>query len=162
METTLKLRRAIWNKELRRSIMNKQLTKSGAQLEDRLHSNIDESTPAGRLYSRGSLTGRKTSGTKGFKAKQGTTTRVIVAARIFRASSPGQPPAKRSNRLYNSIHVRRVPGKLEILASVNAPGVEVLDNPGKLNRPFFRSVIRKYRHEEFVNNAKEGIREMLT
>lgn len=160
-ETTLTLRRAIWNQDARRSVMNRVLTQSAAELEDKLKNNIDASTPAGRLYARGHTTARRSAATRRNRPVPGTKTRVIIAARVFRSSAVGQPPARRFDTLYNSLRAKRVPGKLQILASVNAPGVDVLDDPGRLRRPFFRSVIASYRSDEFVDRIRGGVRELL-
>jgi len=156
-ETTLILRSAIWNRNTRRSILNKALTESAVELDALLHDNIDNSTPAGRLYSRGTKVPRRSANTN---KKPGTKTRVIVSAKVFRASASGQPPARRFSKLYNSLKARRVPGKLQILASVNAPGVEILDDERRLNRPFFRSVIRTYRNGSFVDRVRSGVRDL--
>lgn len=162
IKSTLILRRAIWNKDLRKSILNKVLFESATELEAKLKDNIDSSTPAGRLYSRGHVTTKRTAATKGNKAKRGTKTRVIISAKVFRASAIGQPPARRSSHLYHSLKVRRVVGKLKILASVNAPGVDVLDDPMRLHRPFFRSVITSYSHDQFIDRMRSGVRQLLT
>ena len=159
--TTLVLRRAIWNADVRRSILNKSLTEAARTLEQKLRDNIDQSTPAGRLYSRGHITARRTASNKNLRAKRGTKTRVIVAPRVFRASAEGQPPARRTSRLYNSLKVSRVPSKLEILARVTAPGASILDNPEKLNRPFFRSVVSPFRREEFNPLIRSSIKSLL-
>jgi hypothetical protein len=159
--SSLILRRAIWNADLRRSILNKSLADSARNLEANLKNNIDNSTPAGRYYSRGRVTAKRTAANSNLRRAPGTKTRVIISSPVFRASAPGQPPARRFNVLYNSLKVRRVPGKLQILASVNAPGVEVLDDPKRLNRPFFKTVIVDYRRNEFVDNVKQGVRKLL-
>jgi hypothetical protein len=150
IETTLTLRRAIWNKDVRRAVMNRVLSVSGLEVVDRIKDNIDNSSPAGRYYA------RKAAGTSRVKGR-----RIIVTPVVFHASSEGQPPARRFSTLYNSITGRRVNDKLQILVSVNAPGVEILDDPKKLDRPFFRSVITKYRRDEFFDNVKGGVNELL-
>lgn len=60
---------------------------------------MDSSTPAGRLYRRGSFTRRHSRGLGQRASGPGT--------RIHRASAPGQPPAQDSGKLYRNISVRR-------------------------------------------------------
>lgn len=69
---------------------------------------MDESTPSGRVYRRGSIKGRRTK--QGVKAglRRSGKTRMIVGSRFHRASAPGQPPAEDTGRLYRSINVRRM------------------------------------------------------
>lgn len=161
LQTTLVLKRKIWNDGIRKSVLNKALTEDARVLEAKLKDNIDESTPAGRYYRIKSATARRSVANRGSRRVRGTTTRVIVGAVFHRASAVSQPPARRFNKLYRSIKVRRVPGKLQNLASVNASGVDVLDDPTRLNRPFFRSVIKKHRADEFYPRIQETIIDLL-
>lgn len=162
MRSKLILRKAIWNQDQRRSIINQALTRSAEGLEAKLKSNIDESTPAGRYYRIGVISERRRASNKNLRKKAGTKTRVIVGVRLHRASAQGQPPARRFNKLYNAIKVKRVVGKWAIVAEVNAPGVVILDDVSRLNRPFFKSVISNYRNEEFVDTMRSGVRELIT
>lgn len=160
-ETTLTLRSAIWNRGLRRSILNRCLTISANELEGKLKDNIDNSTPAGRLYKVGRVTARRSSANKYLPKARGTKTRVFVNAILHTASAIGQPPARLTSFLYKSIIVRKVASKFQILASANAPGASILDDPGKLSRPFFRTIIDAYRNNEFVDRVKQSISELL-
>ena len=69
---------------------------------------MDESTPTGRVYRRGSIRGRRTKA--GIEAGLRTSgrTRMVVGSRFHRASAPGQPPAEDTGRLYRDITVRRM------------------------------------------------------
>jgi hypothetical protein len=69
---------------------------------------MDESTPRGRVYRRGSIKGRRTK--QGIVAglRESGKTRMIVGYRIHRASAPGQPPAEDSGKTYRDITVRRM------------------------------------------------------
>ncbi len=162
VQTTLTLRSAIWNREARRSILNKALTLSAEELEAKLKDNIDDSTPAGRLYQVGRVTQRRTSANNNLPAARGTSTRVFVSPVYHQASAPGQPPARHTSVLYNSLRARRVPSKFQILASVNAPGASILDDPDALSRPFFYTIIDAYRRFDFVDRIKQSVREMLS
>lgn len=149
-KSTLTLRRAIWNAEVRRSIMNKALNIAAQDLEQALKDNINDSTPAGRLYK------RRPPGSSGGRGSR----RAIVQSIEVIASEQGQPPARVFSRLYNSIVAKRVQGKLSIIAMANAPGAAVLDDPDGLNRPYFRSVIQSYRRNQFYDTVRSAIREL--
>lgn len=135
------LKKAIWNENARKSMINQALTEQARVLETVLKDNIDASTPAGRLYSKGAKTARLTAKNKYLPKKKGTTTRVITGYKYHQASAEGQPPARDTSKLYNAIKVRRVVGQMRIEASVKAVAVQILDSPNGLNRPFFRSII---------------------
>ncbi len=137
----LNLRKAIWNEDVAKSIINTGLIQQAKVLEKRLKDNIDESTPAGRLYARGARTTRRTASNRYLRGKKGTKTRVITSYKVHTASEEGQPPARDTSTLYRNIKVRKVSGEYRIDAKVNAPAVDILDSPTGLNRPFFRSVI---------------------
>ena len=62
---------------------------------------MDDSTPAGRLYRRGSFRRGHSRGLRGSRARG-------PGVRIHRASAPGQPPAEDTGRLYRDITVRRM------------------------------------------------------
>lgn len=70
------------------------------RIVDEARALMDESTPSGRLYRRGSFR-RGASRGLGARARG-------VGSRIHRASAPGQPPAEDSGRLYRDITVRRM------------------------------------------------------
>lgn len=158
----LNLRRKIWNSQVRTSILNKTLTELSEILENRIKSVIDDSTPAGRIYRVGSQTTRRTKTTSHLPKARGRSTRVVVTGKFHQASAYGQPPAKFTLTLYKSIKVRKIPGKLSILASVNAPGVDVLDDPAKLSRLFFRTTIETFYAVDFNDQARQSIKELLS
>ncbi len=161
LQSKLTLRRAIWNTEARRSILNKGLKKSAEGLEEKLKENIDNSTPAGRLYSRGVITARRTKANRLLKSVVGTKTRVVTGYKYHKASSSGQPPARDTSTLYRSIRVRRIVGKLSILASVKAPGVLYLDSQEYLNRLFFEVIVVAYYQNEFNEEVKRNVQELM-
>jgi len=144
MAAELVLTSAIWNKDLSRSMINQALKDQAIVLERHLKRNIDNSTPAGRLYSRkAEARSRKRIGStsNAYKRRNLEGRRVTSTTTFYQASAPGQPPARVTSLLYNSIRVRREVGAFRLLASVTAPAVDILDDPSKLNRPFFYSVI---------------------
>lgn len=158
---TLKLRRAIWNKDLRKSVLNKALTHYAGFLEDKLVSNIDNSTPAGRVYRVGSLTERRTAKNKDLRRSKKFKTKVVTGGIFHTASAKGQPPAKLTSKLRNSIRVRRIVGELAVMASVNANGAAILDDPDKLDRPFFKETIRTSFKEDMAPQMRTFLRELL-
>lgn len=148
--TKLTLTHFFWDSAfVMRNAVNKGLTKAAEILDKRLHENIDNSTPAGRLYSRGIKTARRTAANKNLRAAPGTKTRVVVGYKYHQASAWGQPPARDTDTLYRNMKVRRKPGENTIIASVNAPGVRVLDSREGLNRPFFEDIVMSYFYNEF-------------
>lgn len=157
----LNLQRAIWNENARKSILNKGISRAAEGLEDRLKRNIDESTPAGRLYTKRLLTERKTKANAFYRLKRGTTTRVVVGREMYRASARGQPPAKRFGTLYRNLKVRRVRGKLQMVASVKAPAVRYLDDEAYFNRPFFSNIVESYFYNEFQDEVRRIYQELL-
>lgn len=161
IDAKLKLRRAIWNRNARKSILNRALTQSANTLENRIKDNIDASTPAGRLYSRGPITTRRTASNKNLRLKPGTSSRVIVGYNYHQASAPGQPPAIDTGALYRSIKVRRVVGEDAIRAQATGPGVFNLDSETGLDRPFFKSVVYDYYENDFVPEMREALNEMI-
>lgn len=164
MEVTVNLTSAIWKPgELRRAV-NTELSNFGTEAEAFLKANIDESTPAGRLYRRDRITTRRTKaldqiGIKRVKGRSQDRTRSLVGFRFHRASAWGQPPARDTSRLYRSIRVRRV-GNDALKFSVNAPGVKWLDSKTYLNRLFFKSKIRQFTKEKFQPGMLAILREL--
>jgi hypothetical protein len=69
---------------------------------------MDESTPRGRVYRRGSIKGQRTK--QGIEAglRRSGKTRMITGSQFHRASAPGQPIAEDTGESYRDITVRRV------------------------------------------------------
>jgi hypothetical protein len=162
IDIKLSLNRAIWFANKRRSIVNKGFNVLAEFLENKIKSVIDDSTPAGRLYRIGSVTGKSSASNRGSRKVRGAKTRVIISGKFHRASAPGQPPAKLTLTLYRSIKVKRVVGRFAIIASVRAPGVEVLDDPARLSRLFFRTTIEAFYSNDFNDQARQIVTELLT
>lgn len=159
MHATLRLRKAIWHQQARVNVVNTALNEAAQELEDRLKSNIDQSQPSGRTYRLETLTGRFSARGIGNR-RRGTTTRAVIGATFYRASAPGQPPAIRTGRLYRGITVRRNDAS-SIRANVNQKYGTILDDPNRLNRPFFKVIARAYFRNEFTRKIKSRIRELL-
>lgn len=66
---------------------------------------MDESTPAGRIYRRGMMTGRRSKALLSMGLKPIGKTRIQTGAKFHRASAPGQVPAKDSGDLYRKIRI---------------------------------------------------------
>lgn len=167
LRAVLDLRRQIWNAAARTSTVNKGLTLMAGILENKILDVIDESTPAGRAYKISGLVGKKLRGTyHTVKHKRGDSARVDVkvrvAAGVHIASAFGQPPAKLTGTLYRNIKVRRMIGRYSILATVRAKGVDVLDDPARLSRLFFRTTIETFYEADFNDRARLIVQALLT
>lgn len=156
------LRRAIWNTSARKSILNKAIAAAAEILDNRLHANIDNSTPAGRIYVKKAQTKRLTAATRVFQRKKGTKTRVVTGYEYYQASAYGQPPARRFDVLYRSLRVRRIVGALLIRAEVKAPGVTFLDSPEYLNRPFFNVIVQEFFKNEFNGLVRASVNRLTS
>jgi len=153
VHATLTLRKAIWHEEAQLSKLNQALNEAAVILENEIKAYIDESDPAGHIYRLSTITGRFSARGVGNR-RRGTKGRSVIGATFYRASAPGQPPAKRTGKLYSSIRVRRV-GNTSIRAIVDVHYAKILDNINKLNRPFFKVVVNnffKFRFRELVKN----------
>jgi hypothetical protein len=123
-----------------------QVGASAAELEGLMKQNIASSRPAGRTYSIGSIL-KRAGGKRSIRNVKGLRRRgdkVVVGSRIHRASAKGQPPAILSGRLVNSIRGRRI-GEFTARVGVGVSYAVPLDNPNRLDRPFFISQARNYR-----------------
>jgi hypothetical protein len=136
-------------------------------LENKILDVIDESTPAGRVYKISGLVGKRLKGTyHTVKDPRGDSARVNIrvktSSREHQASAYGQPPAKLTMTLYRSIKVRRMIGRFSILASVRAPGVDVLDDPARLSRLFFQTTIETFYENDFNDRARLIVQALLS
>lgn len=137
-------------------MLDKAVQTSGAELEAGIKQKILTSQPAGRTYRRSPITRAATSrnlpaGLRRTKNKN----RVIVGSNFHRASRRGQPPAVDTAGLINSIRARKT-GPLKTTVSAGKHYGEILDDPNKLNRPFFRSTVKEY-----LPKFKENILEVI-
>lgn len=160
MKTQLTLRRQIWNTLVRRESIKKALTVAAVEVEKVPKDQIDNSTPAGRIYERGSITVDKRSSkfNRQLRRKANTKTRAIAGTRFHRASAPGQPPARDTDELYKSIKAR-VELPLTVHIEISAPYATILEN--KMNRPFFKEPIRVYFKTKFRERVKSQIGGLL-
>jgi hypothetical protein len=69
---------------------------------------MDESTPTGRVYRRGTIRNRRTQAGIDAGLRGSGKTRMITGVRFHRASAKGQAPAEDTGRLYRDISVRRM------------------------------------------------------
>lgn len=94
---------------------------------------IDESTPQGRIYRRGAITGRRTAEGIRMGLKPRGKSRMVTGSRFHRASAKGQPPAKDTGHLYRDIKVvRSGRGKFRVLFGAKYAGFLEFN----LDRPF--------------------------
>jgi hypothetical protein len=159
MRATLTLRKAVWNQQAPINVLNEALDEAAVELESEFRKNIDESEATGRTYRLRTLTARRSTQNVGNR-RRGTSTRVVIGAEFYRASSYGQPPAKRTGALYRALKVRRN-GRMGIKASVNKLYARYLDSPRILNRPFFKSVATKYFKERFRPKVRAKIQSII-
>lgn len=156
---TLTLRKAIWNQQAQLSKINQALNEAADELEKEIKAYIDLSDPAGRVYRLSTITGRYSARGVGNR-RRGTATRAVIGAEFYRASAPGQPPAKRTGALYRAIKVRRV-GNLSIRAICDKRYAKILDDPNRLNRPFFDVVVRRFFRNRFRQLVRARLQELL-
>ena len=158
-KATLTLRKRIWNQQAQLSNLNLAVDESAVELEEDLKSYIDTSDPQGKIYRLRTITSRRSARNIGNR-RRGTSTRIVVGAEFYRASAPGQPPAKRTGALYRGLRVRRI-GSLSIRATSDARYSNILDEVDRLNRPFFKVRCRLFFRTRFRQNVRNRIRELL-
>lgn len=177
MKATLNLNHPFWKTPERRAILDRIVQRSAAELELEIKDGILKSTPRGRLYQRGAITrAYSKKGAKLFETKINSVGKdvLIVGSRIHRASAPGQPPAKDSGGLLNSIRARKVRSMVSKVAtnkiyapvldfgyqfphkSKNSRIVGPVRNREIKPRPFFTSVAKKFQ-DKFKQNIQEAI-----
>ncbi len=159
MKAKLVLNNPLWQTAARRKILDKAVQDSGIELEGEIKKTILDSKPAGRLYRRGSITknASKKNLALGLRRKKGTKTRVIAGANFHRASAKGQPFANDSGQTINAIRAKRT-GELKSKVAVGVKHGAILDDPNKLDRPFFRSTAEKFK-PKFKENIADAIKE---
>lgn len=107
---------------------------------------IDESTPRGRIYRRGAITGRRTAEGMRMGLKPRGKSRMITGSRFHRASAPGQPPAVDTGRLRRDITVVRTGrGRYRVRFGASYAGFLEFS----LNRPFVLPAIEAAAREVF-------------
>jgi hypothetical protein len=155
MKTTLKLTNPLWSNPQRKRILDKAVQESAAELEKEIKQTILDSVPRGKTYRRGAITrSRSARNIRGLKL-QTRGNKAIVGSRFHRASAKGQPPAVDTGGLINSVRARRY-GVMKARVSAGKLYAPILDDPKKLNRPFFASVAEKFR-PKFKQNIQEAI-----
>ena len=157
MKATLKLNNPLWKTPERKAILSKAVQASAAELEKEIKQTILNSTPRGRLYRRGAITraASKKNLALGLRRLKGNAKRVYAGAKFHRASAKGQPFASDTGQTINAIRTR----KLALLKARVAASVKhgaILDDPKKLNRPFFASVAEKFK-PKFKENIQKAI-----
>jgi hypothetical protein len=129
------------------------LATSAAELERDIKENIANSKPAGRTYPVSRILRNESRNNRGLGLRR-RGRQVILGSNFRRASAPGQPPAIDTGRLINSIRGRRI-GPFSYRVATGVVYARPLDNPGGLNRPFFRSRVLLYR-ERFLQNMRQA------
>lgn len=148
----------MWKTPERRKLLDRAGQESAAELEGEIKQTILNSTPRGRIYRRGSITkaASKPLRALGLRAVNGNPKRLIAGARFHRASAKGQPFASSTGNTLNSIRAKST-GEMKAKVSSGSRIAEILDNPNKLDRPFFKSVAEKFK-PKFKANISETIK----
>jgi hypothetical protein len=154
----LTLNNPMWNTQERRKVLGQVVQESGSELEGEIKKTITDSTPAGRLYRKGSITKAATKPllALGLKTRKGNANRVVAGSRIHRASRKGQPPAVDTGGLIGSIRAKKT-GEMKSTVTAGKAYAEPLDDPKELDRPFFRSTAEKFR-PKFKENIEDAIK----
>lgn len=105
------------------------------RLVDEARRIMDESTPRGRVYRRGSIKGRRTK--QGIEAglRRSGKTRMVTGSRFHRASAPGQPIAEDSGKSYRDIKVTRMKRGTYRVRFGGWTGYWEFDVPASMQRP---------------------------
>lgn len=162
MKTTLTLRNPLWNTPSRRALLGKIVQESGAELEGEIKRTMLPATrkeqPSGRTYRRGAITKNATKPllALGLRRRKGNAKRVVAGSNFHRASKKGQAPAVDTGGLVNSIRAKKT-GEMRSTISAGKAYAEPLDNPNKLDRPFFSSTAEAFR-TKFKENIENAIK----
>lgn len=164
MKSKLSLNNPLWSSTERRQLLDKVVQQSAAELEAKIKQKLlnPEKPPAGKIYRRGGIykkgliRDRKLNRTR-FKRKFFSLydEKFAVAYSFHRASRKGQPPATDTGALANSIRAKRS-GEMHATVATSKNYGAILDDPNKLDRPFFRQTA-----EEFKAKFKQNIREAI-
>lgn len=169
MKSILKLNNPLWRTPERRAILDRAVQQSGAELEAAIKQKVLNSTPAGKTYRRAAIRRKIAkrdlkffrSNKRVFKRKFTTLTneKTTVGYQFHRASRKGQAPAVDTGNLINSIRSKRI-GQLSNRVATSKAYAAILDDPKKLNRPFFKSTADEFK-PKFKQNIQEAIGEIL-
>ena len=146
-------------------MLDKVVQKSAAELEAKIKEKVLKSVPAGKVYRRTAIKRRIAkrdldffrSNQRIFR-RQFTTLyneKTVVGYNFHRASRKGQPFANDTGETLNATRARKI-GELKAVVANSKPHAEILDNPNKLNRPFFRSTAEEFK-KQFRENLAEAI-----
>lgn len=157
MKSRLILRSPAAKNRNRAAAIRAALGLSGAEFEADVKENMSASIPRGKTYKIGNITGAATAANRGLKLRKAANGKLIIGARYHRASAKGQPPARRSGRLINSIRGRFV-GPFKVRVGTGVRYAIPLDDPAGLDRPFFMSRAELYRarYKENMRRAYIG------
>lgn len=138
-------------------MLDKAVQAAGAELEAEIKETIIKSTPLGRTYRRAAITKRasKANLAIGLKRSRKNSSRVVAGSEFHRASRRGQPPARDTGQLINSIRARRS-GMMRTTVAAGVRYAEILDDPKRLDRPFFQVTAKA-----FVPKFKDKIRAII-
>lgn len=163
MKAKLTLNNPMWKAPQRRAMLDKAVQQSGAELETEIKQTMlpgtRKSPPAGKTYRRRAITkaATKRNLATGLKRSRKNKNRVIAGSEFHKASKRGQAPAIDTGGLVNSIRAQKT-GLMRSRVSVGKAYADELDDPNKLDRPFFRSTVRKYlpRFKQNIGDAIKG------
>jgi hypothetical protein len=148
MKSSLDLKDPRWNDAGRRAAIAAALAFSAAELVTRIKEADAASVPRGRTYRIGSIrrAASKRNDVQGLRTRTTAAGNLqrVVGSTFYRASAPGQRPAIKSGRLINSIRAEQI-GAFKYRVGSSLYYAVVLDDPNRLNRPFFKIEADAYR-----------------
>ncbi len=158
MSFTLKFSSAILDSDGVKAKLSRLVRVTALHLVKEIKSEIQRGNAgaSGRTYKRGRITKAASGKTKALKLRHYVTAkgnqRAIVGYKYHKASKKGFAPAIDSGGLFGSVNQRRI-SDLKSRVFAGKKYASILDDPKKLNRPFFEVVLK--RHEPtFVRNVK--------
>lgn len=122
------------------------LTALSKAIPEKMREVTDESIPSGHLYRRGVMTGRRTKALAALGLRS-SGSRLITGGRFHRASAPGQPPAKDTDKLYRSGKVKSHGKYHKEISFANHLGYLDPAVGGHLNRPVLEEAITRALNE---------------
>lgn len=161
MKIALTISSKIFDDAQVRAILSAVVRTAKLDLESDIKTNlqINAQKAAGKTYRRGRITKAASKITKAINLRHFVTAkgneRAIIGYKFHRASAKGQSPATDTGGLIGSVAGRDL-AELRARVSVGKKYGAILDDPTKLNRPFF-----KVRVDLFRPNFKQRVLDAL-
>ncbi|HEX8248973.1 MAG TPA: hypothetical protein VF599_12420 [Pyrinomonadaceae bacterium] len=169
MKSNLILNSPLWKTPERRALLDKTVQQSALELESEIKQAILKGPKTGRTYRRGRILKKAAAKNRGFYRGEKTSSRFkrvfksltderfVVGFGFHRASKKGESPAPDTGALVNATRAQKTGEGRATVANGKGYG-ELLDNPEKLDRPFFKSTVEKFK-EKFKQNLSDTIKE---